>query len=951
MCSVTGARKASTRCDESSTGPVFVLLRPYIYTLLVALAYYGGTKLGFLFTPPGRAVSTLWPANALLFAALLLTPVRTWPILLSAVLPVHMLVQLRSGIPQLTAAGWYITNISEAVLGAACLRVFSIRHEIVTHKLFESFRGAIYFVLLGVLLAPLLTSFLDAAVVVKTGWGLDLWRLWRDRSLSNMLANLTLIPPVIVIGSKWRLRRAKKHRYVEASLLAAAIVSILAVISGTKITAFSVPLLIYSLLPCLLWAAVRFGSAGAGASLLFITLLSIWNAIYDPMHHQRVNRGELTMASGDFNRDGKLDIVMGARDDNDKTGVCVYLASPDGTYKLPVNYGNGLGLRYVAVADLNGDGKLDIAASDEDNGVVLIFTGDGNGNFSSPVSYSTHGRGPFGPRASRVLSLQIFLIVIGVPLLCLAAAVDERRVAEDRMRRQQQLLTLVSEIGASFVNVDWDRIDDQITRNLVRLREFLGADQASVFVVTINKEFQLAYTASREHIDVGPANRIPTCESDWVQRELRLGHDLCIYSRCQLPGDALERSALAERGIQSMMIAPLGTPYSLAGILSVTSSEEREDWPPDLTTQLSVLGDIFYNAMQRKQAHVALAESEQRFRQTADHSPMLVWMSDTSGLGTFFNQSWLHFTGVGAERQLEDGWTHLVHPEDIGGCFSIYKRAVDARQEFQMEYRLCRHDGEYRWVLDIGVPRFDGEGGFLGFIRSAVDVTERKNAQEGVSGFGGKLLKAQEEERQRIARELHDDIGQRLTLLTIDLGRLQRAQDSSLRERMLHLISEAQSISDSVREISHDLHSAGLDVLPLACALKGLCREFRQRAPVELHFEERNVPVVLPPEIKVCLYRVAQEALQNIAKHSGANWAAVKLTADSNSITLTINDDGAGFVVSQRALTGLGLASMRERLTSIAGTLKVTAAPQQGTRIEACVPLHPATITGVGRCA
>lgn len=218
--------------------------------------------------------------------------------------------------------------------------------------------------------------------------------------------------------------------------------------------------------------------------------------------------------------------------------------------------------------------------------------------------------------------------------------------------------------------------------------------------------------------------------------------------------------------------------------------------------------------------------------------------------------------------------------------------------------------------------------------------------------LSGRVIKAQDEERQRIARELHDDIGQRLTLLMIELDRLQRVADSSLQPSMLQLLNEAQAISDCVRSMSHDLHPARVDLLPLGTALSGLCREFAQRTAIEVHFEEHNVPAQLPLEIKLCLYRVAQEALQNIAKHSRATQAEVELTGDSNSLNLRVDDDGVGFAVQQPPVVdGLGLASMRERLASVDGSIKVTAAPGQGTRIEAYAPLRQTAAGGLAETA
>jgi PAS domain S-box-containing protein len=751
--------------------------------------------------------------------------------LLGVVLPAHLFAQLRSGIPALTAVGWYLTNVGEALLGAACLRRFSLRNRLPAHTLFESFRGAISFVLLGVVLAPTVTSFLDIGVVVETGWGAHFWRLWLDRSLSNMLANLTLIPPIVVIASKWRSITTGVRRYVEASMILATVVLIVGIVFGAEGANYSVVLLIYLLLPVLLWAAVRFGSAGVSGSLLLVALFSIWNAI--------------------------------------------------------------------------------------------------------------HGRGPFGPHASDVLSLQIFLTAIDVPLLCLAAVLDERRAVEQQLRQHQQLANLVSQLAAHFIGIDCHKIDEQINLSLVRLRGFLEADRVTLFEYE-GEELQLRYAAVGEYSPPGLPNTIAISQMDWMVAQIHRD-GLLINDLLEAHTDVVGRKTLADFGGRSIAIVPLGKEDWPTGILCVASAAEKREWPPNLLPQLQILGKLFASAIQRKHAFQALAESEQRFRHTADHSPMLVWMSGPDGLCTYFNRAWLEFTGVELQKQLGDGWTHLVHPKDVAEYLSTYRRAFSARHEFKMEYRLRRHDGEYRWVLDIGVPRFSGERTFLGYIGSAVDVTERKSQEDAIS-LSSKLLKAQEEERQRIARELHDDIGQRLALLTIDLDRLHNTPDSSLQHSMLRLLSEAHSISDCVRNISHDLHSPSVDLLPLGISLRRLCRDFTQRASIEAGFEERDVPSDLLRETKVCLYRVAQEALQNIAKHSRARHATVELAGDREGLTLKVMDDGVGFEAEQQSAgPGMGLASIRERVASAKGTIIITSAPMRGTQITVHIPLEAAT--------
>lgn len=259
-----------------------------------------------------------------------------------------------------------------------------------------------------------------------------------------------------------------------------------------------------------------------------------------------------------------------------------------------------------------------------------------------------------------------------------------------------------------------------------------------------------------------------------------------------------------------------------------------------------------------------------------------------------------------------------------------------------MEYRLRRPDGDYRWMLDIGVPRLDSQGRFLGYIGSALDVSERKS-QEALAALTGKLITAQEEERRRIARELHDDVGQRIALMANDLYRLRNVPDSSLHKTMLRLLGEVNSIADCIRNVSHNLHPPGLDLLPLPIVLRSYFDEFMERTSVQVAFEADNVPAGLTQGVKLCLYRVVQESFQNIAKHSRADEAEVKLTGDVEGLTLVIKDHGKGFDLAQHSVAmGLGLTSMRERVAAIGGTITIKSAPAQGTQIEVYVPLQAA---------
>jgi signal transduction histidine kinase len=209
-----------------------------------------------------------------------------------------------------------------------------------------------------------------------------------------------------------------------------------------------------------------------------------------------------------------------------------------------------------------------------------------------------------------------------------------------------------------------------------------------------------------------------------------------------------------------------------------------------------------------------------------------------------------------------------------------------------------------------------------------------------ISALGRRLLFAQEAERSRVARELHDDVGQQLTVLALDLQQLSgRGANPRTEKGVLEALAHVKTIARNVHDLSHRLHPARLKLLGLVSAVDGLQRELSQ-PDTTITFTHENVPGVLDDDLTLCLYRLAQEAVQNALRYSGASAIAIDLSGAAGNVTLSVVDNGKGFDVEPARGRGLGLISMQERVEAIGGHLTIRSAPGAGTRIEAAVPIH-----------
>jgi len=350
------------------------------------------------------------------------------------------------------------------------------------------------------------------------------------------------------------------------------------------------------------------------------------------------------------------------------------------------------------------------------------------------------------------------------------------------------------------------------------------------------------------------------------------------------------------------------------------------------------------------EAEEALRQGENRLRLVIGTIPTMAWSLLPDGAVDFVNQRWLEYTGLSLEEALADA-NRIVHPEDLPSVMEKWRRDMAVGEQCEYEIRLRRADGEYRWFLVRTAPLRDEQGNIVKWYGTSTDITERKNSENALRDSGAqlqaltrRLVELQESERKDFARQLHDRIGPTLTSLSINLKLIKDALPPALRQALAHTLADSRTqvreATLAMRDVMGNLRPHSLDDHGLLAALHWYVNEFTRRAGIAVSVHGSQGSERARPEVELALFRIAQEALNNVAKHAHATSVVISFGSAGSEWRMSVVDDGVGLRPHEASQpsTGLGLVTMRERAQAIGGRFNVEGLPQGGTRITVQVP-------------
>ena len=856
-----------------------------------------------------KTVWPLWPGCAILVTGLLLVRVSVWPLLIPASFTAFALTDLQAGVP-LSSIAWFIPGNTVEVLISA----LGLRYCFEGIPRLNSVRALAKYSLFAVVLAPLAGAFFSAHGIAR-----DYWTGWTIVVLSEALAFITLTPAVLSWLSEGRalIRRPRAH-HLEGLMLIAGLVLVSYIVFTLREDSRS-PALFYTLVPFLLWSALRFGWSGVSRSLIVVTSLSIWGAVYGrgpfsnlvPLTNPIPLQMFLIFVSLPF-------MALAALAEQHEQGMEVVRESEE-RFRLVANTA-------PVMIWMSGTDKLCTYF----NQPWLEFTGRSlEAELGSGWAEGVHKE-----------DLKHYLETYSL-------AFDQRRsfVLEYRLRHKDGEYRWIFDKGvprfnaggsfAGFIGSCLDITDRKLAEE-ARFRHTAVIESTEDGIITkdLNSVIVSWNSAAQHLFGYTEAEAVGQPITILFPPDL-LDEELKILERLK-SGDHIEH-------YETTRLTKAGKKVDV----SLTISPVK-DWNGKVMGYTNIAHDI----TARKQAEQILQETNRALEaQTAALQsreellkifvktvPAGVAMLDLNMRYLQVSDRWCSDYGVNSSQIL--GRSHYaVFPDMPERWKQIHRRALEGETLRANEDPWDRTSGT-TWVRWEVRPWSNALGTIGGILIFAEDITERKQMEEAVSDISRKLIQSQEQERARIGRELHDDINQRLAILAVDLDNLQN-NPLETEHRVQAVRQQISQISDDVQALSHELHSSKLEYLGVIGGIKSWCKEFGERQGIEINFKG-NVSSPIPSEIGVTLFRILQEGLHNAVKHSGAKIIDVQITEQSNEVQLTISDAGKGFdVEAAKQGSGLGLASMEERVRLVNGKMTLESKPMTGTSIRVAVYLRP----------
>lgn len=521
---------------------------------------------------------------------------------------------------------------------------------------------------------------------------------------------------------------------------------------------------------------------------------------------------------------------------------------------------------------------------------------------------------------------------------------DDRNL--DGLPRFERLL---SELSARFISLRADEVDREIESALGRVGHFLGADLAVVW------QWRVPDTTVAVPTHVYRAEGVPPLEEPlsqdqfpWTSAELLAGRAVVLPTMEALPPQgAVDRESARRYGIRSSICLPLAAGGAkVLGVLAFNALREERDWPEELVGRLRAIASVLANSLARGRFESSLRESEALLAAGAELAGIGFYAVEFGHGVVYVDARMRAICGLGeasiglAPLQF---WLEHLHPDDRDRVLAERERLHGgAAERLSIDYRYLHPSRGERWIRHVaGVLRRDPGGAVLATFGALRDATEEKQAEQALHELSRLLIHTQEQERAVLARELHDDITQRLAVLAIDIGRAEReAPDHPAAASLRSVRAGLARLSEDVHALASQLHPSVLRDLGLVEALRAECERRGRAGGPRLELDLRDLPSPIGSEAELCLFRVAQEALSNVARHAGANRVSLTLRPQDDGLVLVVRDDGAGFDAGQpRIRRSLGLASMRERVALAGGRLEVGSAPGRGTTIVAWLPV------------